>query len=544
MADTKRMDSEAGGIGKFILAPGEKLGPYEIVTLLGQGGMGMVYEAYDPALKRAVAIKVLSENLAHDENAVARFIREAQAMANISHENVIPIYHIGQEYEIIYFSMELVAGQTLKESITQDKQVTAAELVGITHQIVAGLAAAHKKDIIHRDLKPENIILGADKRIRLLDFGLSRVMKTGNTLTQSGVILGTPHYMSPEQARGNPADHRSDMYSLGVTLYHLVNGSPPFDADTPLSVMLKHVSDPVPPIVNARIQVPKRFQRMTFKLMAKKPELRYQSYEQLSVELANIAEDPMLKRQLPPQISDSMSNHGSQKTLPTIPEGISRQTGVSSRKSQTAQRPSSTAARSIIVPSQPRSKSNTGILFFVFLLLIGSGLLAYLFKSQQRNPTTREYNQRSAGDSGYQMSPAADITGDDQADNTWVNDYSIEAESRESEEKPTPRQKSKSGNIQPKFEQAVNMYYEAYTDNEKRAALNAFYRVQAASSRGDYYYGEAENYIDRISQDLSDQSVSDMSPDDEQEIDEGTRPGSHPPPPHHPPPHPPPRTKP
>ncbi|MFC1849686.1 serine/threonine protein kinase [candidate division CSSED10-310 bacterium] len=271
------------------LKQGAQLGPYEIQAILGKGGMGIVYRGWDPSLKRVVAIKVLTESLANDADAAKRFTREAQAMANVSHENIIPIYYIGEEKGLIFFSMELVQGKTLRTLTQENHQWAPQEILALTRQIVSGLAEAFKRDIIHRDLKPANIIQDENGRMRLLDFGLSKTLGGASTLTQSGAILGTPDYMSPEQAEGAFIDHRSDIYSLGATLYHLLQGAPPFKGDTPLSVLYKHVNDPLPPLKNISPEIPPGFIALIYRMLAKKPEDRPGDYQDILQELDEIA---------------------------------------------------------------------------------------------------------------------------------------------------------------------------------------------------------------------------------------------------------------
>jgi serine/threonine protein kinase len=223
------------------LAIGARLGAYEIIAPLGAGGMGEVYRARDSKLDRFVAIKVLPSQLAENATALARFEREAKAVAALSHPNILAIFDFGHDATTVYAVMELLDGETLRQRLAAPVPVRKAVEYGV--QIARGLAAAHARGIIHRDLKPENVFITADGRVKILDFGLARqtlaiagpdatVSPTMERHTDPGTVLGTVGYMSPEQARGEPGDHRSDIFSLGALLYELVSGRRAFQRDT------------------------------------------------------------------------------------------------------------------------------------------------------------------------------------------------------------------------------------------------------------------------------------------------------------------------
>src|SRR6266540_1100662 len=215
----------------MILAAGNRLGPYEVLTPLGAGGMGEVYKARDSRLDREVAIKVLPEHLADDPAALSRFEREAKAIAAISHPNILAIHDFGREGGVTFAVMELLEGETLRSRLS-GSELPWREAVEIGAAVADGLAAAHGKGIVHRDLKPENIFLTSDGRVKILDFGLARVKPPASpqdkssipTETEAGTIMGTVGYMSPEQVRGEPADAPSDIFSLGCVLYEMLSG--------------------------------------------------------------------------------------------------------------------------------------------------------------------------------------------------------------------------------------------------------------------------------------------------------------------------------
>jgi serine/threonine-protein kinase len=201
-----------------VIAPGEKLSRYHLLEPLGSGGMSCVYRAYDPVLDREVAIKILPAELARDPVLRERFHEEARALGGVEHPSLIRIFAVGQEGPVSYYSMELITGMSLKEVLAASGRLTVAEAFAVIGQVLRALEAVHRAGIVHRDVKPGNIMLDASGRVVLMDFGLARRAERQD-LTAAGAVLGTPEYMSPEQARGEKADERSDLYSIGVMLY-------------------------------------------------------------------------------------------------------------------------------------------------------------------------------------------------------------------------------------------------------------------------------------------------------------------------------------
>jgi hypothetical protein len=254
-----------------------RLGTYEVTGVLGRGGMGVVFKALDPALNRYVAIKVLSPSLAACGAARRRFLREARAAAAVAHEHVIAVHAVVESSGLPFLVMEYVPGRSLQERIDQDGPLALVEVLRIGHQTAAGLAAAHALGLVHRDIKPANILLeNGVERVRLTDFGLARAADDAS-LTQSGVVAGTPYYMAPEQARGEASDQRADLFSLGSTLYAMCTGHPPFRAETAVAV-LRRVSDDEPRSIR-RINpaIPQWLETIVARLLAKDPAGRYQS---------------------------------------------------------------------------------------------------------------------------------------------------------------------------------------------------------------------------------------------------------------------------
>lgn len=260
---------------------------YEILEQLGGGGMAIVYKGRDTILNRLVTIKVLRPEFTSDEDFVKRFRREAQAVASLSHPNIVSIYDVGRVDEVDYLVMEYIEGDNLKNLIRAHGPFTPAKAAQIARQISDALAHAHENKIVHRDVKPQNILMTMDGRAKLTDFGIARGA-TAATLTQTDTIMGSVHYLSPEQARGETTGPRSDIYSLGVVLYEMITGSLPFQGDTPVSVALKHIQDepPRPSMLNPA--VPLSLEKVVTRAMAKKPSGRYETAAQMSQELVDI----------------------------------------------------------------------------------------------------------------------------------------------------------------------------------------------------------------------------------------------------------------
>jgi eukaryotic-like serine/threonine-protein kinase len=256
---------------------GKKLGGrYEILSRIGGGGMAVVYKAKDILLHRNVAIKVLSESLSNDQEFVRRFDREAQAAASLSHPNIVNVYDVGQDGYIHYIVMELVEGPTLKQMILERGTLTTAEAGDIAAQICDGLQHAHDNQIVHRDIKPHNILIGKNGRAKVTDFGIARAASS-STITQTGSVMGSVHYFSPEQARGGQIGSKADIYSLGVVLYEMLTGELPFDGDSAISIALKHLQEPVIDPRELNDKVPESMVNIVMRALEKDPEMRYTS---------------------------------------------------------------------------------------------------------------------------------------------------------------------------------------------------------------------------------------------------------------------------
>ena len=258
---------------------------YEIIEKVGNGGMATVYKATDLVLKRYVAVKILRDEFTTDEEFIKRFETEAQSAARLVHANIVSIFDVGVDNGIYYIVMELIQGKTLKEIIVEEGGPLPWKWsVNVAIQIASALEMAHKNNIIHRDIKPHNIIITEDGVAKVTDFGIAKAV-SNSTITAFGTTIGSVHYFSPEHARGGYTDAKSDIYSLGVVMYEMVTGKVPFDADTPVSVALKHMQeDPVPPI-ELNPHLPEAVNKIILKALKKDPMLRYQTATELLQDL-------------------------------------------------------------------------------------------------------------------------------------------------------------------------------------------------------------------------------------------------------------------
>lgn len=279
---------------------GKRLGGYQILRRLGRGGMAEVYLAEQTTLRRQVAIKVLKQDLAGQDSYVRRFHHEAQAVASLVHANIVQIYEVGCHDGVHFIAQEYVPGQNLRQLLSKRGSLDATLVTAILRQCAAALHKASQQGIVHRDIKPENILIAPNGEVKVADFGLARVGANGDglALTQVGVTLGTPLYMSPEQVEGKVLDPRSDLYSLGVTAYHMLAGRPPFDGETALAVAVQHLKREPLPLEQCRPDLPPVLCQIVHKLLAKEPEDRHQSPAELLRDLralpASSGEDPAL----------------------------------------------------------------------------------------------------------------------------------------------------------------------------------------------------------------------------------------------------------
>lgn len=272
---------------------GRTIGEFAILRCIGRGGMGQVYLAEQTSLKRKVAVKMLRPELSANKNSLQRFEDEAKAVAKLNHPNIVQIYTINEQDGNHYMALEYVEGRNLRDYLNRKGSPELPVCLNLMRQIASALQRAHESGFIHRDVKPENILLTRKGEVKVTDFGLSRCFTDGGqqvNLTQSGVTMGTPLYMSPEQVQGKPADIRSDIYSYGVTCYHLFAGQPPFRGASAFDVAVQHVQNEPPSLTALRPDLPADLVAMIQKMMAKKPEDRYQSFKEILRDIAKLRE--------------------------------------------------------------------------------------------------------------------------------------------------------------------------------------------------------------------------------------------------------------
>ncbi|MFQ6059135.1 MAG: protein kinase [Anaerolineae bacterium] len=281
---------------------------YRLLAQIGQGGMAVVYEGEDTLLGRMVAVKVLRPQYSADEAFLARFRHEAQAAANLAHPNIVGVYDIGQDDDCHYLVMEYVAGRSLKEIVVAEAPLPVRRALDLAIQMCAAVGHAHRAGIVHRDVKPQNVLVTEDGQVKVTDFGIARALAAASA-TETGVVLGTAQYLSPEQAAGEAATPASDVYALGVVLYEMLAGRPPFEAESGVGLALKHLQEEPTPLHELNPHVPPAVEQIVARAMAKDPATRYPTAEELGQALrdyrrlgeeATMAQRPVVRPGLPP----------------------------------------------------------------------------------------------------------------------------------------------------------------------------------------------------------------------------------------------------
>jgi eukaryotic-like serine/threonine-protein kinase len=295
---------------------------YVIKRKLGSGGMADVYLAEDQELGRRVALKLLDERHASDEQFVERFRREAQSAAGLNHPSIVSIFDRGQAEGTYYIAMEFLDGRTLKELLVRNGPTPPAIAIDYARQILGALSFAHRNGVVHRDIKPHNIIVRPDGRLKVTDFGIAR--SGASQMTEAGSIVGTAQYLSPEQARGAPVDPRSDLYSLGIVLYEMLTGKVPFTGDTPVEIAMKHLSQVPEPPSKLRPDIPHDLDAVVMRALAKDPDQRYGSAEEMDADLARVARGVSVSRETEDAMTQVLAGTGvsTAQTIVTRPRSV------------------------------------------------------------------------------------------------------------------------------------------------------------------------------------------------------------------------------
>jgi len=268
-------------IGKLLL------NRYELLEKIGEGGMGIVYKAKCHVLNRFVAVKILKAELSDDKDFVARFKREANSVASLSHPNIVNVHDVGSENNVNFIVMEYINGETLKQIIRKTTRLSTEIALDISVQISRALECAHRNNIIHRDIKPDNIMITEDNIVKVTDFGIAKVADA-ETITNSNKITGSVHYFSPEQAKGSFVDCRTDIYSLGIVMYEMLTGQVPYNAESSIAIAIMHIQKPVVPPKEVNPNIPENINQVILKALEKKPINRYQTAKEMSQDLNSI----------------------------------------------------------------------------------------------------------------------------------------------------------------------------------------------------------------------------------------------------------------
>ncbi len=350
---------------------GKQLGSYQIVAPLGEGGMAAVYKAYHPAMDRYVALKILPRHLADDPHFVARFQQEARIIARLQHPHILPVHDFGEDDGYTYIVMPFVQGGTLA-NLMQGRPLPLRQILALISPLGDALDYAHAHGLIHRDVKPGNVLMDERGHCLLTDFGLAKIMEGSTKLTTTGSILGTPAYMSPEQGLGKKLDGRSDIYSLGVILYEMATGRAPYDAETPMGIMIKHIGEPLPLPRALNPDLPEAVEHVIVKALAKDPEDRYQTAGELLADFAAACRQAQAAEAAWPTPAPSL-------------EPIQRSATLPSSQGQVSPEPAtlSPPGKGFVLPSARKGALTIGVGVVIVALMA-----AWLSRSDERDQTT------------------------------------------------------------------------------------------------------------------------------------------------------------
>ena len=341
-------------------------GRYEVQSRIARGGMADVFLARDTLLDRPVALKVLFPEFATDPSFVERFRREAQSAANLNHPNIVGVLDYGEASGTYFIVMEYVEGRTLAQIIRDEDGLSPDRAADITIDVAAALAFAHRNGVIHRDVKPGNVLINTTGQVKVTDFGIARAVSTQENLTQTGTVMGTATYFSPEQARGEPVDPRSDVYALGVVLYECLAGRPPFSGENPVAVAYKHVQEPPVPPREINPAIPAPLEAVTLRAMAKNPANRYASADELAADLRRFrnGEAVLAEPLLPPPTSS-----------------VRREAPADATRAVSTVGPATTVGDTVVPGPPPPRNSGTFVVVLIALLLLLAGLIFLLART-------------------------------------------------------------------------------------------------------------------------------------------------------------------
>ncbi|AST92100.1 MULTISPECIES: Stk1 family PASTA domain-containing Ser/Thr kinase [Sutcliffiella] len=398
-------------------------GRYKIEQVIGGGGMANVYLAHDMILNRDVAVKVLRLDYANDNDFIRRFRREAQSATSLDHPNIVSIYDIGEENDIYYIVMEYVKGQTLKQYIQQNAPVAFNKVVEIMDQLTSAIAHAHDNGIIHRDIKPQNILIDTEGNIKVTDFGIAMALSS-TTITQTNSLLGSVHYLSPEQARGGIATKKSDVYAIGIVMFEMLTGSLPFSGESAVSIALKHLQSDTPSPKRWNPTIPQSLENIVLKSMAKDPLYRYESVDEMNDDISTALE-PHRRNEQPFSIPDE--DEEATKAIPIIKGAALSSANLKNEDTipPTSEQKEKKEKKKDAPPNKKKSKKKKWliVLFTLLFLLVAGGIFAFtvlpslLIPEEVEVPDVVNYEYDDAVEHllslGFEINEPIDETSDD-----------------------------------------------------------------------------------------------------------------------------------